>query len=69
MDRQSGVKSRSEIQRMIKETEPPRPSVRLSTEGEKLTAIAKHRSIDPNGLRKLIRGDLDWIVMKARPLP
>jgi WD40 repeat protein/serine/threonine protein kinase len=55
----------AEIQRMIKETEPPRPSVRLSTEGEKLTAIAKHRSIDPNDLQKLISGDLDWIVMKA----
>ena len=55
----------AEIQRMIKETEPPRPSVRLSTSGEKVTAIAKHRSIDPHALQRLIRGDLDWIVMKS----
>ena len=55
----------AEIQQMIKETEPPRPSVRLSTSGEQLTAIAKHRSIEPSALQRLIRGDLDWIVMKA----
>jgi eukaryotic-like serine/threonine-protein kinase len=55
----------AEVQRIIKETEPPRPSVRLSASGEKLTAIAKHRSIDPKALHRLIRGDLDWIVMKA----
>ena len=54
-----------EIQRIIRETEPPRPSIRLSTLGGALTGIAAHRKTDPSGLTRLIRGDLDWIVMKA----
>ena len=55
----------AEMQRMIREEDPPRPSVRLSTLGERLTVVAKHRSTDPKRLRQLIRGDLDWIVMKS----
>ena len=55
----------AEIQRLIKESEPLKPSTRLSTSGEKLTAIAKHRSVSPDRLSALIRGDLDWVVMKA----
>ncbi len=55
----------AEIQRLIREEEPPKPSTRLSTSGEKLTSIAKHRGIAPDRLQRLIRGDLDWIVMKA----
>jgi WD40 repeat protein/serine/threonine protein kinase len=55
----------AEMQRIIREEDPPKPSVRLSTAGEKLTAIAKHRSIDTKGLRQLISGELDWIVMKS----
>lgn len=55
----------AEIQRLVKESEPQRPSTRLSTSGEKLTAIAKHRSVAPDRLSALIRGDLDWVVMKA----
>lgn len=55
----------AEIQRLVKEAEPQRPSIRLSTSGEKLTAIAKHRSVAPDRLSALIRGDLDWVVMKA----
>ncbi len=55
-----------EIRRMIREDEPPSPSTRLSsTTGEAQTAIAAHRQIDPRGLSRLVRGDLDWIVMKA----
>ena len=54
-----------EIQRMLKEVEPPRPSTRLTTLGEPLEAIARHRKTDPGSLARLIRGDLDWIVMKA----
>ena len=53
------------MQRIIREEEPPRPSTRLSTMGEKLTVISKHRSTDPKRLTQLVRGDLDWIVMKA----
>ncbi|MDB2318548.1 protein kinase [bacterium] len=55
----------AEIQRLVKESEPQRPSTRLSTSGEKLTAIAKHRSVAPDRLSALIKGDLDWVVMKA----
>jgi serine/threonine protein kinase len=55
-----------EMRRAIREKEPPRPSTRLSTmlEGE-LTTAAKHRHTDAPKLIHLLRGDLDWIVMKA----
>jgi eukaryotic-like serine/threonine-protein kinase len=55
----------SEIQRIIREVDPPRPSTRLSTMGNTLPNVATLRHIDPNRLAKLVRGDLDWIVMKA----
>jgi len=54
-----------EIQRIICEEAPVKPSTRLSTLEEKLTDVAEHRKVAPDVLRKLIRGDLDWIVMKA----
>jgi hypothetical protein len=54
-----------EIQRIIRETLPPKPSTRLTTLGQTLTDVAKHRSATPDFLRKAVRGDLDWIVMKA----
>src|SRR5262245_58355090 len=55
-----------EIRRMIREEDPPSPSARLSsTAGETRTAVAAHRRVDPRGLSRLVRGDLDWIVMKA----
>src|SRR6266404_2028556 len=55
-----------EIRRVIREQEPARPSTRLSAmlEGE-LTTSAKHRQIDAPKLVHLLRGDLDWIVMKC----
>ena len=53
----------AEIQRVIREEEPPRPSVRVSTHGD--AAIAKHRKSDVLTLGRMLRGDLDWIVMKA----
>ena len=55
----------AEMQRLIQEDEPPKPSTRLSTSGEQLTIIAKHRSIAPEKLKRQIQGDLDWIVMKS----
>ena len=55
----------AEMQRVIREEEPPRPSARVSTMGGELTVLAKHRSTDPKHLTQLLRGDLDWIVMKA----
>ena len=54
-----------EMQRVIREEEPQRPSARLSTMGGELTVVAKHRSTDAKRLPQLVRGDLDWIVMKA----
>ena len=55
-----------EIRRTIREQEPASPSTRLSTMlGADLTAIAKRRSVEPPRLLHLLRGDLDWIVMKA----
>src|SRR5262245_10478019 len=55
----------AEILRMIKEEEPPRPSTRLSDSGEALAAISANRHMEPAKLTKLVRGELDWIVMKA----
>ena len=54
------------MRRTIREKEPTRPSTRLRTmlAGE-LVAVAKHRQAEPARLASLIRGDLDWIVMKA----
>ncbi len=54
-----------EIRRIIKEEEPPRPSTRLSTLGETLTKVSALHRTEPAKLSALVRGDLDWIVMKA----
>jgi len=54
-----------EMQRIIREDDPDKPSTRLSAMGEALTNVAKHRRVSPDLLPKLIRGDLDWIVMKT----
>jgi serine/threonine protein kinase len=49
----------------IQEQEPPRPSVRLSESKESLPSISALRQTEPGKLTRLVRGDLDWIVMKA----
>ena len=55
-----------EIRRIIREEEPAKPSTRISTLlGANRTAVAAHRHVDPHRLSQLMRGDLDWIVMKA----
>ena len=54
-----------EILRMIREEEPPTPSTRLSESGEALASISAQRKTEPAKLSKLIRGELDWIVMKT----
>jgi tetratricopeptide (TPR) repeat protein len=54
-----------EIRRIIREEEPPRPSTRISTLGEAATTASTNRKSDPKQLSRLIRGELDWIVMKA----
>jgi tetratricopeptide (TPR) repeat protein len=54
-----------EIRRIIREEEPAKPSTRISSLGAKSAVVAAHRHADPRGLSQLVRGDLDWIVMKA----
>ena len=54
-----------EVLRMIREEEPPKPSTRLSDSGEALASIAAQRHMEPAKLTKLVRGELDWIVMKC----
>ncbi len=53
-----------EIRRMIREEEPPRPSIRLSST-DTLPSLATCRHTEPAKLKTLVRGELDWIVMKA----
>ncbi len=54
-----------ELQRMIREIDPPRPSTRLSAMKATIVAVAARRQIEPRKLHSELRGDLDWIVMKA----
>ncbi len=58
-------KGYAEMQRIIREEEPIKPSTKLSTLGEALSDLAEHRRSKPELLPKLVRGDLDWIVMKT----
>ena len=54
-----------EIERIICETDPPRPSTRLNKRSQDLAGIARLRRISIEALPKLIRGDLDCIAMKC----
>src|SRR5205085_7433883 len=54
-----------EIRRIIREEEPPRPSTRLSHSGEALASISAQRHTEPAKLTRLVRGELDWVVMKC----
>jgi len=55
-----------EMRRTIREKEPERPSTRLSTMlHADLTSVAQRRHADAARLIHMVRGDLDWIVMKA----
>jgi serine/threonine protein kinase len=54
-----------EIRRILREEEPPKPSTRLSESQASLQAISAQRQTEPAKLTKLVRGELDWIVMKA----
>jgi tetratricopeptide (TPR) repeat protein len=59
------VAAYSEIQRLIQEEEPPRPSTRFSSLGDTATVLAGNRGLDVKRLVQLLSGDLDWVVMKA----
>ena len=54
-----------EVLRVIREVDPPKPSTRLSESKDSLPAISAQRQTEPAALTKLVRGDLDWIVMRA----
>ncbi|MCP3961055.1 MAG: tetratricopeptide repeat protein, partial [bacterium] len=54
-----------EMRRRIREEEPPKPSTRVSSLGDASRTAAKRRRTDIQGLARTLRGDLDWIVMKA----
>ncbi len=54
-----------EMQRIIREEEPPRPSTKLTNKKESLDTVAAARDVPPAKLTSAIRGELDWIVMKA----
>jgi serine/threonine protein kinase len=54
-----------ELLKIIREEEPPKPSVRLSQSTDTLPSIAAQRKTEPAKLSKMFHGDLDWIAMKA----
>jgi tetratricopeptide (TPR) repeat protein len=53
-----------ETLRLVREEDPPKPSTRLS-EVDDLPLIANNRSLETMKLNRVVRGELDWIVMKA----
>ncbi|HZN02591.1 MAG TPA: serine/threonine-protein kinase [Candidatus Polarisedimenticolia bacterium] len=54
-----------ELRRRIREDEPKRPSVRVAGSGPEDADVARARGTDPAGLARRLRGDLDWITLKA----
>jgi serine/threonine protein kinase len=54
-----------ELRRILCEDEPPRPSTRVSTMGQFALQVSAYRRSDPRRLGQLLRGELDWIVLKA----
>jgi tetratricopeptide (TPR) repeat protein len=54
-----------EVRRIIREEQPPRPSTRLNSTDAATTTASHHRGSDPRRLRQVLRGELDWIVMKC----
>ena len=55
----------AEIARIIREDDPPSPSSRLSQSAATLVTVAAQRHTEPRKLSSMLRGELDWIVMKA----
>ncbi|HYH67531.1 MAG TPA: serine/threonine-protein kinase, partial [Urbifossiella sp.] len=54
-----------EIRRILREEDPPKPSTRLTSLGATLTGVSARRGTDPGRLAGLVRGELDWIVMRC----
>lgn len=54
-----------EMLRCIRDEEPPRPSTKLSQTPAQLSTIATVRQVEPHQLQRLLRGDLEWVLLKA----
>jgi serine/threonine protein kinase/Tfp pilus assembly protein PilF len=54
-----------EVSRIIREQEPPSPSARLGEGREDLGAVAERRGLDAGRLRRMVGGELDWVVARA----
>lgn len=57
--------SHDEMRRIIREEDPPRPSLRISTAGSERETITDKRKVTMNRTSELLRGELDWIVIRA----
>ena len=55
----------TEVLRLIREEEPPKPSMRISDSKDSLASVSAQRKLEPARLTREVRGDLDWIVMKC----
>lgn len=55
----------AEVIRLIKEEDPPKPSTRLTQSKESLANLAALRKTDPKHLSSELKGELDWVVLKA----
>jgi serine/threonine protein kinase/Flp pilus assembly protein TadD len=60
--RQAGL---DDVRRTIREQSAPRPSTRVTQLGPRAASVAQDRHTEPHSLVKQLRGDLDWIVLKA----
>jgi tetratricopeptide (TPR) repeat protein len=58
-------KSLDEVHRLIREVDPPRPSTRLSGIGDEAKQVAAKRRTDVGRLRGQLKGELDWVILKA----
>ena len=53
------------ILKVIRENEPPRPSIRFATTNQKTEEICRQRSTDESRLKRMLRSDVEWVIMKA----
>ena len=60
--RQAGL---LEMQRVLREVDPPKPSTKLTTVAEHSTTIARQLRVSVGALKKVLKNDLDWVVVKA----
>ncbi len=54
-----------EMQRIIREEDPAKPSTKISSLGATATEVGEHRNATPAVLERWLRGDLDWVTLKA----